>query len=596
MKLSDIKDPQFLKELSNQELSELSSEIRQFLIESISKTGGHLASNLGVVELTIALHKVFDTPKDKLIFDVGHQVYTHKILTGRIKGFEQLRKFEGLSGFPKTSESVYDAFETGHSSTSISAASGMVVANEIDKNDSQVVALIGDGAFTGGMAFEAINYFGQSGKKMIIVLNDNEMSISSNVGALSKLLKGVRSSRSYISFKNFLPKFMKYPINKVTNAIKYTVEGTNIFETLGYKYYGPIDGHNIPKLIKYLEVAKKCEKPVIIHVKTKKGKGYTPAENDQVKYHGVGYYEVENGNTSIKGVSWSEAISNTVNEIVKEPLTVITPAMIHGSGLEVFNDRNLIDVGIAEAHATTMAAGLASQGKKIYLPLYSTFAQRAYDSLLHDIARPNLHVVIGIDRAGIVPNDGDTHQGIFDVSMFNAMPNMVITMPKDLNEARELIRYGFYSNNSPFVVRYPKGESFLGKPSDKITAPSWLVEETGKSLNVITYGPNVNRLAKLLASHNIDANIVNARFIKPMDIDVLNSVIDNKLPILIYEDVVQSGSLGQHIKDYILTKEFRKITHMHIKDIPDHGDVENLLKVQQLDDESILKEIKKICV
>jgi len=595
MDLYSIKTPHFLNQMNNDDLTELSNDIRTFLIESISKTGGHLASNLGVVELTIALHKVFNTPKDKLIFDVGHQIYTHKILTGRINSFNTLRQFKGLSGFPKMSESFYDAFETGHSSTSISAATGMVVANENANNPSEVVAVIGDGAMTGGMAFEAINYFGHSGKKMIIVLNDNEMSISDNVGALSKLLKGLRSSKKYIGFKNIVPRFIKRPMNKITNALKYTIEGTNIFETLGYKYYGPVDGHNIPKLIKYLELAKNETRPVIIHIKTKKGKGYEPAENNQVKYHGIGYYEVENGNTPKKGLSWSVGISETINEVVKDTLTVITPAMIHGSGLQVFKDRQLIDVGIAEGHATTMAAGIAASHQKVYLPLYSTFAQRAYDQILHDIARPNLHVVFGIDRAGLVPNDGDTHQGIFDVSMFNAMPNMTITMPKDLNEARELIKYGFYKNDSPFVIRYPKGETYLGKTSTEIDKPSWVIEEKGSEVNIISYGPDVNRILKLVINNNIQANVINARFIKPMDLKVLDEVISNELPILIYENVVESGSLGQTIQSYIAEKTYRKVKRMFVESIPEHGDISNLLREQGLDDTSIINEIKKLC-
>ncbi len=595
MDLFSIKSPEFLNNLSNDELIEVSSEIREFLIESISKTGGHLASNLGVVELTIALHKVFDMPKDKIIFDVGHQVYTHKILTGRIDRFSTLRQFNGLSGFPKREESFYDSFETGHSSTSISAAAGIVNANiQAGKND-QVIALIGDGSMTGGMAFEAINYFGHTNQKMIIVLNDNEMSISSNVGALSRLLKNIRSSKKYINLKKYMPKLLKKPMHKLTDALKYTVEGTNIFETLGYKYYGPVDGHSIPKLIKILEVAKASTKPVIIHVKTKKGKGYAPAENDQTKYHGIGFYEVENGNTIPKGLSWSEGISAAINEIVTEPLTIITPAMIHGSGLSVFSSRNLIDVGIAEAHASTMAAGVAVSGQLVYLPLYSTFAQRAYDSILHDIARQNLHVVIGIDRSGIVPQDGDTHQGIFDVSMFNAMPNMVITMPKDLNEARELIKYGFYKNDSPFVIRYPKGAAYNGVVSSEIIAPSWLYEVNGEKINIITYGPNVNRLIKITLNSGIDANIINARFIKPMDYSTLDKIIDNELPILIIEEVVESGSLGQQIATYIAKKTFRKLKLMNISSIPQHGDVLNLRRVQGLDDKNILKEIKKLC-
>lgn len=591
MDLRDIKNPHFLKQLSNDELVELSADIRQFLIESISKTGGHLASNLGVVELTIALHKVFDAPKDKIIFDVGHQSYVHKILTGRIQGFNSLRQFNGMSGYPKLSESPYDVFETGHSSTSISAAAGFVVANKNLNKDGEVIAVIGDGAMTGGMAFEAINYFGHTDQKMIIVLNDNEMSISDNVGALSKVLKGIRSSRPYISFKNIIPKFMKSPINKLTNALKYTIEGTNIFETLGYKYYGPVDGHNLPKLMKYLEVAKKETRPVIIHVRTKKGKGYEPAEANQEKYHGIGYYEVENGKTKEPGLSWSVGVSEMVNDVVKDHLTVITPAMIHGSGLNVFRDRELIDVGIAEGHAATMAAGIASMNQYVYLSLYSTFAQRAYDQILHDIARTDMHVVFGIDRAGIVPSDGDTHQGIFDISMFQAMPNIVITQPKDLNEARELIEYGFYKNRHPFVIRFPKGNTYPGVKAEPINEPSWIQETEGDQINIISYGPNINRIIKIAVNSDISANIYNARFINPIDEKMLQEIKENGLPTLVYEEVIESGSLGQTLK----AKYNLNVEMMNLTSIPDHGDRENLLKFYELDDKSILRRIRKLC-
>ncbi|QVK20306.1 1-deoxy-D-xylulose-5-phosphate synthase [Mycoplasmatota bacterium] len=594
MDLFNINGPEFLKDKSSNELTELSNKIRGFLIESISKTGGHLASNLGIIELTVALHKVFDSPKDQIIFDVGHQCYTHKILTGRAKEFPTLRQFKGLSGFPKRSESPHDVFETGHSSTSISAAVGFVEANRQNNIKQDVIAVIGDGSMTGGLAFEAINHFGQNNQKMIIIINDNEMSISKNVGALSKLFREIRINKQYLFTKSKVPHFVKKLLSNFANTVKYFVDGPNIFESLGYNYYGPVDGHNIKELIRHLELAKNTDKSVIIHVKTDKGKGYEPAQNNKVRWHGVGNYSVKTGEFPNDGVlTWSKLISTAVSKI--EDVTVITPAMISGSSLELFEDRNLIDVGIAEGHAATMAAGLAINNKKVFLPFYSTFAQRAYDNILHDIVRQNLHVVIGIDRAGIVPFDGDTHQGIFDISMFNAMVNIKIAMPKDSVEAYMLMDYAFNINTGPMVIRYPKSKVIDKKAVDKIDRPSWKKELTGNNVNIISYGPDVNRLIKIVEKNNISANIYNARFIKPIDHDMVDEILDNGLPTLIYENVVESGSLGQTVISYMSTKSKQiNVKLMNIKSIPEHGDVASLLIEHKLDDNSVLEVLRKL--
>ncbi|XMB87258.1 1-deoxy-D-xylulose-5-phosphate synthase [Mycoplasmatota bacterium WC44] len=594
MELLKISNPNFLDNLTNDELIDLSNDIRKFLIESISKTGGHLASNLGVVELTVALHKVFNSPKDKFIFDVGHQCYTHKILTGRADSFSTLRQFKGLGGFPKLSESPHDVFETGHASTSISAAAGFSVANKLNNNEDDVIAIIGDGAMTGGLALEAINHFGQHDEKIIIVLNDNEMSISNNVGAMSKLLKGIRTNKRYLKTKSKVPKFVKSALSNFLQTVKFYIEGSNIFESLGYKYYGPVDGHDIKDLVKNLEIAKECKNSVILHIKTEKGKGYEPAIKNKVKWHGVGNYKVESGEMPTNGKkSWSKMIAETVKEVAKN-VTVVTPAMIAGSSLDIF-EKNLIDVGIAEGHAATMAAGLAINNRKVFLPLYSTFTQRAYDNILHDITKQNLHVVIGVDRAGIIPHDGDTHQGIFDISMFNAMPNMIITMPKDADEAYKLLDYGFNNNEHPFTIRYPKGYVEKNHISGKISKPSWVKEMTGSDINIITYGPDVLRIQNLLTTNNISANLFNARFIKPIDKSMLDEIINNDLPTLIYETVIESGSLGQTVISYLVSKTNSvNIKLMNLKEIPLHGDVENLLKEHSLCDKSILENIKEL--
>jgi len=591
--IKEIKNPEFLKDLSIAELESLATNIRHFLINSISETGGHLASNLGIVELTIAIHRVFDSPKDKIIFDVGHQIYTHKILTGRAKQFDNLRQFGGISGFPKRDESEHDIFETGHASTSVSAAIGIIEALRQFGDSSEVISIIGDGAMTGGLALEAINSFGHNKEKMIIVLNDNEMSISKNVGALSRLFKEIRVNRQYQRSKKMVPNFIKKLINRFTSTVKYFVEGANYFEALGYKYYGPIDGHNFKDLIKHFELAKKSQSSVLLHVKTEKGKGYEPAIKNKVKWHGVGNYEVDTGVIPTNGnKSWSKFIAEEVDKI--DNVTIITPAMISGSGLESVHNK-IIDVGIAEGHAATMAAGIASQKGKVFLPMYSTFMQRAYDNILHDIDKQKLKVVLGVDRAGIVPHDGNTHQGVFDISMLNSMPNMTICMPSNAKEARGLVSYAFNKCDGPIAIRYPKGELSNTEGILKIDNPIWRRIRKGTKMNIISYGPDLSRLDGLLQRNDIDANLYNAIFIKPFDVKILDQIIDSGLPLLIYETVISSGSLGQSILSYISDKKACiKVFHMNLISTPDHGSVPDLLKQHKLDDAAIISKIEEI--
>ena len=448
MKIENIKNPNFLKKYNENELYKLSDEIRNFIIESVSKTGGHLASNLGAVELTITLHYVFNSPKDKFIFDVGHQSYTHKILTGRAKDFHNLRKLNGISGYQKRCESIYDCYEAGHTSTSIAAALGFAYTRDLNKDNNEVIAIIGDGSLTGGLAFEALNNISNINSKIIIILNDNSMSITKNVGGLSEFLTNIRLSNSYENAKQSYKKILLksklgLKIYNKTRNIKNRFKNKindNIFTNLNIDYLGPIDGHNIKELIKAYEKAKNSKKSILIHVITKKGKGYIPAELNSSKFHGIGKFDVETGKTKKSNTtSISEIVSNTIYEFMKNDneLVTITPAMIAGSKLEnIFKDfpDRCIDTGITESFATTLAGAIAINNKKVFLPIYSSFLQRAYDNINHDIARMNTHIVIGIDRAGLVGEDGETHHGIFDISFLNSIPNIVISMGKDNEE------------------------------------------------------------------------------------------------------------------------------------------------------------------
>lgn len=602
--LNTITNPSFLKTLTNEELQSLSQDVRDFLIEKLSVTGGHIGPNLGVVELTLALHKMFNSPEDKLIWDVGHQAYVHKILTGRAGQFDTLRQYKGLCGFPKRVESEHDVWEAGHSSTSLSAAMGMAKARDVMGKSNHVIPIIGDGALTGGMALEALNHIGHEKTKMIVILNDNEMSIAPNVGALHNILGKLRTHGSYNKAKDDLEYLMKKipavggriasTAEKVKDSIKYLMVSGAFFEEMGFTYLGPIDGHNFEDLEENLRYAKNADGPVLLHVLTKKGKGFTPAEQDTVgTWHGTGPYKMETGDfvkSSAKGPSWSGLISETVRKLARDDqrIVAITPAMPVGSKLEGFASEfpdRMIDVGIAEQHAITMAAGMAMDGMKPYVAIYSTFLQRAYDQMLHDVCRQNLNVFLGIDRAGLVGADGETHQGVYDISFLRHMPNMVIMMPKDENEGQHMVKTAVEYNDGPIALRYPRGNG-LGVPMDDelktIPIGSWEVLKEGNDAAILTFGttiPMAEQAAKELESEGIQVEIVNARFIKPMDTEKLDQLASRSIPLITLEESVLQGGFGSAVLEYYNDKGLHvDIERMGIPDcFIEHGDVPELL-------------------
>lgn len=572
MDINKIQDPKFLKDLSFKECDKLASDIRTFLIENLSKTGGHLSSNLGVVELTIAIHKVFNAPEDKILFDVGHQSYIHKILTGRAKDFGTLRQYNGLSGFQKRKESEYDCWEAGHSSTSLSGALGMAIARDLNKENFSVVPVIGDGAIVSGMALEALNQIGSEHRNMVIIFNDNNMSISKNVGALTNGFSRLRTSKPYTSLKSDVKEILsKNEIGKgilagmtnIKDKFKESVVDSGIFGEFGLEYLGPVNGHNIKDLVHILEAAKMHDGPVVIHVLTTKGKGYTPCENDSLgAWHGVGPFDISTGKSlstmppNLK--PWSEIISETLCRLAKtdNDIVALTPAMICGSKLEKFfaayPDR-AFDCGIAEEHATTLAASLALSKKKPFLCVYSSFLQRAYDQINHDICRMDLPVVIGIDRAGLVGDDGPTHHGVFDISMLKSIPNIVMCQPKDGVEAQNLLATGF-TQPHPFAIRYPRGAEEYSPiiKFDPIEIGSWTVfnKKQNNHLTICTYGTEVDRVLAKVISNNLPINVVNCRFFKPIDKNVCMQLFDDKLPVIVYETDMLEGGLATSIIEW----------------------------------------------
>lgn len=611
MNLNEIKNPDFLKSLSIKELNSLCDEIRQFILENVSSSGGHLSSNLGVIELTVAMHYVFNAPKDKLLFDVGHQCYTHKILTGRAKEFEKLRKYDGLSGFINKKESPYDVWESGHSSTSISAQCGYLLSQDI-LADEKVVVLIGDASIANGVSFEALNYMGDlKNVKPIIIINDNKMSISSNVGATSRSLSKLRSTSFYQGMNNFFAKITPMWLRKICHGIKSSIKGLilkeNLFEDWGYDYMGPYDGNDLKVCIKTLKAAKKLNKPCVIHFVSKKGKGYDFAENDDEGiYHSVQPFELKKGiiqKEEDNNYSFAKIFAKKfelLNE--KSPHYVIVPAMLQGCEmvkLQQMYPKNILDVGIAEEHAAVMASAMAQNNKKVFLMYYSTFSQRAYDFILNDIARTNAHVVIGIDRADIVSGDGSTHQGIYDVSMFNMMPNIQVVAPKDGDELLSLIDYAD-NISSPIVIRYSKGNTSLKSfyDGEVITKPSWTIENKGDDIIIITYGENVDYIKNIAINNKISAMIVNARFIKPLDEELLLSLIKLNKPFLIYENCVLNGSLFSSISRFFIEKEMSNIKikamGFNSDDIIPTGDIESIRKLFGLDENNILKNIQDL--
>jgi 1-deoxy-D-xylulose-5-phosphate synthase len=622
MDLTKIKNPKFLKKMSNQELVQLSEEIRNFLIEKLSKTGGHIGPNLGVVELTIALHKVFDSPKDKLIWDVGHQAYVHKILTGRADQFDTLRQYKGLSGFPKRSESEHDVWETGHSSTSLSAAMGMAIARDLKGTNEYIVPIIGDGALTGGMALEALNHIGHEKKDIIVILNDNEMSIAPNVGALHNILGRLRTAGKYQWVKDELEMLLKKipavggklasTAERIKDSLKYLLVSGIFFEELGFTYFGPIDGHNFEDLIENLKYAKKTKGPVLLHVITKKGKGYHPAESDKRgTWHGTGPYKIETGDF-VKPVNappaWSSVVSETVRRLARDDdrIVAITPAMPVGSKLEGFASEfpnRMYDVGIAEQHATTMAAGLATQNMKPFLAIYSTFLQRAYDQVVHDVCRQNLNVFFGIDRAGLVGADGETHQGVFDIAFLRHLPNMVIMMPKDENEGQHMVYTAIKYNDGPIALRYPRGNG-LGVPMDKelkeIPIGTWEVLREGTDCAILTFGTTIGmalEAAEILAKDEISVKVVNARFIKPLDEQMLHEIMGNNMPILTIEEAVLQGGFGSAVLEFANDHGYRNVVidRMGIPDrFIEHGSVRELLEEIGLTTSHVVERIFQI--
>ncbi|MDD4212082.1 MAG: 1-deoxy-D-xylulose-5-phosphate synthase [Bacilli bacterium] len=556
MKIEDIQSPTFLKDLSFDELNQLCNDIRTFIIEHLSKTGGHLSANLGVVELIVAMHYVFDSPHDKIIFDVGHQSYTHKILTGRAKDFDCLRQKYGLSGYCNYEESPHDAWEAGHSSTALSAAAGFLEAKDGGADIGEVIAFVGDGSLQNGLSFEGINYLGtHHDQKAIIIINDNDMSISKNVGRLAKSMSRIRIRPSYARAKRITPRFIQRLFRKAKDTLKAFIYGNNLFSALGYKYYGPIDGHSLKELVSYLEFAKKSHQSVVLHVKTIKGKGYPYAENDENgSWHGVGTFDIHTGvshqSSKNEEVTWSKGMSELLVPLVKENpyVRIISPAMMSGACLEDIAKaypNQVIDVGIAEEHAIVMAASLSRFGFIPIVSIYSTFLQRAYDQLNHDVCRSNHHVIFLIDRAGLVGGDGSTHQGIFDVAYLSHLPNMVIIAPKDLGEAKSALEFAM-NYLGPVAIRYPKATiSSVVEPYEALELGKWSVIYPISEVNIITYGPDINQYARKLAGRGV--GLINARFIKPLDEALIKAL--NHKRILIVEEVVQYGSLGVMIED-----------------------------------------------
>ncbi len=572
MDISKINDPSFLKEYNSKQCQELADEIRHFLIENVSKTGGHLSSNLGVVELTIALHRVFDSPKDKIFFDVGHQCYTHKILTGRANRFNTLRQYEGISGFQKRAESVHDVWEAGHSSTSLSAAIAMAVSRDLNKENYSVIPVIGDGAMSSGMSLEALNQIGALQKPLIIIFNDNNMSISQNVGALTKAFSKLRTSTPYTGMKDELKQvlekndFGQSILKGMTNfkdGFKKSILEAGVFDEFGLDYLGPVDGHDIKALTRVLKVAKEKENPVVVHVMTKKGKGYPYCETDtEGKWHGVGSFNPDTGkllSSCPEGqLDWSSIVSETLVRLAKtdSKLCAITPAMITGSKLEKFfalyPDRSF-DCGIAEEHAMTFAAGLAMSGQKPFISVYSSFLQRAYDQINHDVCRMDLPVVIGIDRAGLVGEDGDTHHGVFDIGLLRCLPNMIVAQPKDSLEAQNLI-YSAFNQNHPFAIRYPRGTVAyrVVDQLEELEIGSWSMfnDSEKNQCVVISYGPDVDRILAKVISNDLPITVVNARFIKPLDHAMLQTIAAKKKPVIIYETDMLQGGLSSAILEW----------------------------------------------
>ena len=614
MVLEMIRKENDIKKLDEGQLKELAGEIRQFLIEKISRTGGHLASNLGVVELTMALHLTLDFPEDKLIWDVGHQSYTHKLLTGRKDGFDDLRKYGGMSGFPKRKESPCDAFDTGHSSTSISAGLGYVAARELLGQDHSVVSVIGDGSLTGGMAYEALNNASRLKSNFIIVLNDNNMSISENVGGMSKYLSGLRTAQAYTDLKKGVEDTLKRipgrgdrivsQIRKTKSGIKQLLVPGMFFEDMDITYLGPVDGHDIRKLLKVFNEAKRVDHAVLVHVITKKGKGYAPAEKDPAKFHGPGPFDIETGEPKEPGGpdTYTQVFSKVLTDIAQrdDKVVAITAAMEDGTGLASFAKhfpQRFFDVGIAEEHAMTFAAGLAAGGMKPVFAVYSSFLQRAYDQTLHDVCLQDLPVVIAVDRAGLVGSDGETHQGVFDLSFLTMIPNMTVISPKNRWEMADMLRFAVDFRH-PIAVRYPRGAAYEGMRQFRAPVEygksEVLYEE--KDIAVIFVGHMAelaDSVRRSLKETGYSCSLINARFVKPLDTELLEELAKDHFLFVTIEENVLTGGFGEQVMDYVS----RAALDVYVRNIgiPDeyveHGNVEVLRKETGLDRETVVKQV-----
>lgn len=617
MDLNKIKDPSFLKELDIRQLNQLAQDIRYFLINNISKTGGHLSSNLGVVELTIALHYVFNSPKDKILFDVGHQSYVHKILTGRATQFKTLRKYQGLSGFQKRCESPHDVWEAGHSSTALSGAVAMAIARDLDNQDFSVIPVVGDAAMVGGESLEALNYLGSINNKVIIILNDNQMAIGKSVGGFGDFLSSIRLSGTYnnlkqdyrnITSKNKIGKMLFNVSKRVKDFVKHGLIDDTIFEDFGVDYLGPVNGHDLDDLIRVLNLAKVSKTSVVVHVVTKKGRGYRYAENDYAgKWHGIAPFNVNDG--TIKNpepkdkISWSKLVADHIEKSMAkdEDIVAITPAMIHGSAMDdIFKHypKRSFDVGIAEEHALTFTAGLAVANKKPFISVYSSFLQRAYDQVNHDIARMDLGCLICVDRCGFVGADGPTHHGVFDIGFLNPLPNVIICTPSNARDAKRFINTYLVNNDHPYILRIPRGniKDDNVEFNELLPIGKWSIEDSQNyDVTIICYGQNVNMIKEYFADKDIKIRLVDALFIKPMDFKMLEQLVDDK-PLIVYETELKINSLASNIAYYYSQKGILK--QIYSFGVDDHfsvqGSIEEILKDEGLDMESFYQNVKEI--
>lgn len=578
--LEKINSPEDVKKLKKEEKEKLAQELREYILETVSKNGGHLASNLGVIELTIALHSVFNTPKDKIVWDVGHQAYAHKIITGRREQFKTLRQLDGLAGFPKTSESEYDSFNTGHSSTSISAALGMARARDLKGEKNQVIAVIGDGALTGGMALEALNDVGFSKTHMTVILNDNEMSISKNIGGLNMFLSKLRTKKLYtksnISGKKIISKIpiIGKPIVKIVQRVKRSIKQLIIpkmfFEDIGFTYLGPVDGHDIEQLENIMKLSKQVTGPVLIHVLTKKGKGYKIAEENPDKFHATAPFDIETGKTKKeKKDDYSKIFGEKLIELAKKDkrIVAVTASMKDGTGLTKFAKEypsRFFDIGIAEQHALTMAAGMAIDGMIPFVPIYSSFYQRAYDQVIHDIAMQNLPVIMCVDRAGVVGADGETHQGTLDMAFFRLVPNLTIMAPKDFRELEDMMEFAV-KLNKPVVIRYPRGgqdENIKFEKHQIIELGKAEILREGQDASIIAIGKRVAdamKMANRLKTNGIEADVINVRFLKPLDEEIIKKSIEKTKNVITIEDGTKINGLGTAIEELIVENNLQDI-------------------------------------